>query len=180
MRMKTQSIVIGLVFAAFSVLLLNTYLRKYEKEMSGGERVKLLVARKAVPRGTLLTEDVLGTREVPIAYVEARAVRASDQPKVIGVQLAQAVEAQDVLMWSDLAIAIEHRDLSSLVQPGNRAVTVHASAGDDTRTNALIHPGDYVDVLATMGAGKSQDEVRSAVVLLQKVLVLAVGLATSN
>src|SRR5206468_8325946 len=74
----------------------------------------------------------------------------------------------------------EERDLSSLVQPGSRAVTVHANNGDETKGNALIRPGDYVDVVATMpevGKGPGGDG-RSSIVLLQRVLVLAVGTAT--
>jgi pilus assembly protein CpaB len=50
---------------------------------------------------------------------------------------------------------------------------------------ALIRPGDYVDVIAVMaqnqqalGAGNQSDAL-SAVVLLQRVLVLATGLDTS-
>jgi pilus assembly protein CpaB len=42
---------------------------------------------------------------------------------------------------------------------------------------ALIRPGDYVDVFAVMN--QSQSEQKVAVVLLQRVLVLATGLDTS-
>jgi pilus assembly protein CpaB len=42
---------------------------------------------------------------------------------------------------------------------------------------ALIRPGDYVDVFAVMSQDKSEQKI--AVVLLQRVLVLATGLDTS-
>jgi len=53
---------------------------------------------------------------------------------------------------------------------------VRARSGD--KSYALIRPGDYVDVVAIMP--EAQGDKRSAVVLLQKVLVLAVGLDTAN
>jgi pilus assembly protein CpaB len=170
------SVVMGLV----SVVLLLLYVRQFEQEMSGGERIKLLTANKPLERGTLVTDDMLSTRDVPLAYVENRAIRATDRPKIVGVRVANAVQPQELLMWTDLAIATEERDLSALVQPGNRAVTVRASNPEETKGNALIRPGDYVDVLATMPetAKGSLSESRAAIVLLQKVLVLAVGLDT--
>jgi pilus assembly protein CpaB len=170
------SVVMGLV----SVVLLLLYVRQFEQEMSGGERVKLLTANKPLERGTLITDDMISTREVPMAYVENRAIKATDRPKIVGVRVANAVQPQELLMWTDLALATEERDLSALVQPGNRAVTVRATNPEETKGNALIRPGDYVDVLATMPEmtkGGISDS-RAAIVLLQKVLVLAVGLDT--
>ena len=115
-----------------------------------------------------------------MAYVEARAVKAGERAKVIGVPLEQPVNAQDLLMWSDLSIAPKQRDLSSLIQFGSRAVTVRAGTGDETKGYALINPGDYVDVLITTVDNHDNSDSRSSAVLLQKVLVLAVGLATTS
>jgi pilus assembly protein CpaB len=61
------------------------------------------------------------------------------------------------------------------VQPGNRAVTIQMS--EQTSSVALVKPGDYVDVFAVMQQGQS--DLKFAVVLLQRVLVLAAGLETS-
>ena len=64
--------------------------------------------------------------------------------------------------------------MSELVQPGKRAFTVRAVGADDTRGNALISPGDYVDVIVTMG-DEHEPATQRSVVLLQRILVLAVG-----
>ena len=75
-------------------------------------------------------------------------------------------------MWTDLAIATDdRRELSSLVQPGMRAVSVRAGTDQGF---ALVRPGDRVDVFATMPQG----DQRSSILLLQNILVLAVGLDT--
>lgn len=171
----------ALLFAALlglvGVALLMLYLRRFEEEVSGGGRIPLLSVVKPIARGAMITQDMLTTSSVPRAYVEQRAVRLADRDKVLGVRAANALAAQDTLLWSDLALSSDDRDLSSLVQPGKRAVTVRASeAGSDPAGNGLVRPGDYVDVIVTLrsetGAGGS------AVVLLQRVLVLAVGSET--
>jgi pilus assembly protein CpaB len=155
-------------------------MRQFEREMSGGERVQVVVALKPIKRGTLISDELLSTREVPIAYVEERAIKANERAKIIGVRTSATVPAQAVMMWTDLAIANEERDLSSLVQPGRRAMTVRASNADEKKSNGLIRPGDYVDVLATMTppSVENENEATKSVVLLQRVLVLAIGLDT--
>lgn len=158
-------------------VLLFAYLRKFEDEASGGAPVKLLVARKQIEPGTVVTDDMLATRVVPAAYVETRAVREIEKSRVVGLRMATPVQANQTLMWTDLAItADDKRDLSSLVVPGMRAVGVRAA--NDDKSFALMRPGDRVDVIATLPIENSNN--RQSIVLLQNVLVLAVGLDTSN
>lgn len=174
--MNKRALLISLVVGVVGVLLLLLYLSRFEQEASGGERVRLLMAMKAIDPGTSIQEDALTIREVPLAYVEDRAVKAVEKPKVVGLRVGTKVEANQTLMWTDLAIAAdERRDLSSLVQPGARAVSIRAESGD--KSFSMIQPGDYVDVIASMPG--SDPDKRNAVVLLQKVLALAVGLETA-
>lgn len=169
-------LVISALLAALGIGLLALYLHRFETEVSGGERVQLLAVIQPVPRGSVLTDEMLGVREVPVSYVESRAVKAAELAKVKGIRTAIDLDPQDSLLWTDLAIAVENRDLSSLVQSGNRAFTVEASR--NSSGNDLIRPGDYVDVLATFsGSGAT---ARATRVLLQRVLVLAVGTETER
>jgi pilus assembly protein CpaB len=145
--MDRRALQIALITATLATLLLVLYLRRYERELSGGERVPVLALRKSLQRGELLSDDALAVREIPIAYLEARAVRAAERSKVLGLPVGVPLEPAQGLLWTDLAIAGQTRDLSSLVQPGKRAVTVLARGVFDGRDLALVHPGDYVDVL---------------------------------
>jgi pilus assembly protein CpaB len=176
-----RMLAISVLLAVTGIGLLLLYLRRYETEVSGGQRVQLLAAITPIPRGTVLTQEMLGIREVPVSYVEQRAVKAAELSKVRGIRTAIDLDPQDSLLWTDLAVAVEDRDLSSLVQPGNRAFSIEARQGaSGSSGNELIRPGDYVDVLATfserMGAGRAG----ATVVLLQRVLVLAVGSETQR
>lgn len=176
--MNRRALLIALVVAALGALLLFLYQQRFEREASGGERIRLLVALKPIERGKPITDDLVDTREVPQAYVEDRAIRASDKAKILGLKLGVSLQPQQTLMWTDLLGAgDERRDPASLVQPGNRAVTIRATR-DDSSSTALVRPGNYVDVIAVLPQPGSAD-ARSAVVLLQRVLVIAVGSETS-
>lgn len=180
-----RALAVSALAGILSALLAAFYLHSYEQAVSGGERISILRALKPIERGTLLTDDLLVEAVVPASYVEGRAVRAAERGKVRGIRTAASLDTQDALMWSDLAVSQERRDLSSLIQPGNRAVTVQAAASGRTGAgdgSELIRPGDYVDVLATLQPKAqtydSTDEKLVSVVLLQRILVLAVGAET--
>lgn len=175
--MNRRALLVALALAAMGASLLFFYVQRFEREASGGEKVRLLATVKPLERGTIITEDAISAREIPQAYVEDRAIKYIDRQKIIGLKVGNTMAAQQTLLWSDLAVANdERRDLSSLIQPGNRAMAVKASSDD--KSFALIHPGDYVDVIATMIASVDKPDSKVAIVLLQRVLVLAVGLDT--
>ncbi len=189
--MNRRALFIALVFAILGVVLLLLYQQRFIAEASGGEKIKLLITVKPIERGKPITEDVLGTREVPLAYVEDRAIKEVEKAKVLGLRVGNTVQAQQTLMWTDLVTANEERrDLSSLVQSGSRAVTIQMR--NETSNVSLIRPGDYVDVFAVLqptgpnvtlagnfAVASGGSDQKFAVVLLQRVLVLATGLDTS-
>jgi pilus assembly protein CpaB len=158
--LKTRPVLIGIVFALVGVGLLILYLRRYEQEVSGGRKIELLVAVAPIERGTAVTDQMLGTRQVPQAYVDDRAIRASDRGKVLNLKAAATVPVLQTLAWSDfIATTDERRDLSALVQPGNRAMPIRVQFDD---VLAMIHPGDFVDVIGISG------DARESWVLLQR------------
>lgn len=168
-----RALIWSLAAGVLSAALAFVFFQRYEQSLAGGERIAILRARKPIARGEALTDDVLVTATVPASYLEGRAVRATDRAKVRGLRLGSALDTEDALLWSDLAVSQTRRELSSLVQPGNRAVRISAELGDDTQ---LVRPGDYVDVLATLQS-KTDGNLVSAL-LLQRILVLAVGAST--
>jgi pilus assembly protein CpaB len=176
--MNRRALLIAFIVAAVGVSLLVLYTRRFERDASGGERIRLLVALKPIERGKPITEDSLTVREVPQAYVEDRAVKEVEKAKILGLKVGTTVSAQQTVMWTDLVTANEERrDLSSLVQPGLRAVSIRTHRDDVS--SAMIKPGDYVDVLAVVIDSTFSNENRTSMVLLQRVLVLAAGFETS-
>jgi pilus assembly protein CpaB len=168
--------VISLVVAALGAFLMAVYVQRFEEERTGGAPVSILVAVKTIKRDTQLTDDALAVRDVPVAYVDSRAVRATDKTRIVGVRVVNSLQPGQVLTWTDVAAGNnDRRTLSSLVQPGFRAVSVRTRS--DSTSYELIEPGDRVDVITTISPTPEQ---RSSVVLLQNILVLAVGTDTGS
>ena len=169
--MNVKALLTAALFAALAIASLVLYTKRLELEVSGGERVSILMIAKPVKKNTVLSEDALSVRQIPIAYIDDRMVRASDKPKVVGVRVERDLDAQQLLDWVDVAVSgMEDRHLSQLVQAGTRAFTLHIPT--QYMSAALLRPGDYVDVIGVVGA---EGKAPQSVVLLQRVLVLAVG-----
>lgn len=163
--------IIGIGLAALGVTLQLLYMRRFEEEVSGGTKVDVLVAAQPIERGKSISVEMLGVHSVPQAYIDNRAIRAKDRDKILSLRTVTRVPVQQTLVWTDLvAVTDDQRDLSSLVQPGNRAMPIRAQFDEALQ---LIRPGDFVDILGVDG------DAREASVLLQRVLVLAAGLETN-
>ncbi len=170
--MKGRPIFIGLLAASLGVALLALYMRKFEIDATGGAKVELLVAVSPIVRGKPVTEAMLGTKQVPQAYVDQRAIRASERDRVLNLRPVSNIPVLQTLVWTDfVATSDEQRDLSSLVQPGSRATPIRVELDDVLQ---LIRPGDFVDIIGVFGDGSASS------VLLQRVLVLATGLDTTT
>lgn len=166
-----RKLLLGGALAMLGLGLQLAYVRRFEAEASGGPRVQLLAAARTIERGTKLTADLLTERSVPQAYVDERAIRASERDSILELRAVSTVPVQQTLVWTDLiATNDDRRDLSSLVQPGNRALPIRVQFEEAL---ALIRPGDFVDVLSV------DADARQSSVLLQRVLVLAIGGETS-
>lgn len=133
--------------------------------------VQVLVAHDTIPRGKLITDAMLTTRDIPAAYLDGRVIRASEKDKILNLPATSTVPVQQSLAWSDVMLPKDdQRSLSTLVQPGHRAAPLRVQITDAL---TLVHPGDFVDILCVCG------ESKEASVLLQRVLVLASGRYTT-
>ena len=79
--MDRRALLIALVVALLGVVLLVLYTKRFEREASGGDKVKLLVTLKPIERGKPITEELLSTKEVPQAYVEDRAIKEVEKSR---------------------------------------------------------------------------------------------------
>jgi len=167
--MNRTADVVSLAVGIAGFVLLETHKRRFENVTSGGKPIPVLVARGEVALGAAITEDMLGVRDLPEAYLEPRHIPATDLRRVVGVRSSARVGAGESLLWSDLASVDGRRSLSSLVRPGQRAYTVRSEEGTLAQ---LVRPGDRVDLLLTTAEGAET----VAYPLLQNLLVLAVGM----
>lgn len=162
-----RAAVIGVLVGGVASFLVWSYLKRFEDEASGGPRVQVLTVVRTLEPGAVIKAEDIGERGIPQAYVESRAIRSSDRQRITNLRVSTAVDAQQVLNWSDITQTNDERIVSSLIQPGMRAVMVHTEG----RGSALVRPGDRVDVLGTLPQPGTSDH-RAGIVLLQNILVL--------
>jgi pilus assembly protein CpaB len=172
---KRRWLVVSIVgLAAFGLNL--AYVQAIAAEARGGRPTAVLVTTERVGRGAQLTEATLASREIPEAYISARAVPAARVAEVVGLPVTVDVEAQDVLQWTDVAARegeARARDLAQLVGSGERAMTIPVDAA--LSMGGLLKPGHRVDILGTFAREKSIKADKVTVTLLQNVTVLATG-----
>ena len=168
-----NALLVSVGVAVLGLALLVSYVNRFQREASGGAPVELLATGRDVRAGEPLTEQMLIVRTLPEAYVEPRHVRASDLPSVLGVRASIDLEANQTLLWTDVATSEQDRiQLSSRIPKGMRAMSIERIGRREL--GRLLRPGDRVDVLLTKE--KPGPEARLVTVpLLQNVLVLAVG-----
>lgn len=169
-----RALLIALVSAVVGVVLLQLYVRRLEQDARGGDPVDVVLARKDIPAGSIVTAQHLSEYRVPERYVSGRNVLASDLRHVVGTRVHTTVHANDPLLWTDIARMREDKSLAGLVQPGMVAVSISGHTFD-----GLLGPGDRVDVVFVtrdLNGLQTDDGTRKrAVTLMQSVLVLAVG-----
>ena len=147
------------------------YMQRFEDEASGGPPTMVLTARREIPLGAAITEDMIVGRSLPRNYVEDRHIPLSESGRIIGVRVTAGIRGGESLLWTDLATTTEQRrDLSGLVQNGMRAITIRANVSNSF--GGLLRPGDRVDLLLTIA--RSQTE-HTTIPLLQTLMVLAAG-----
>ncbi len=170
--MNVKALIAAAVAAVIGIYMLWTYKQRFEAKASGGRKVGVLIVTRDIPIGTKITPDRLAVRDLPEDYLEPRHIREADAQRIIGVRVRTRLEANESLLWSDLATASgEARDLASLIRPGMRAIAIRATP--ESSFDGLLRPGDRVDVLLTTERAGSSDRITMP--LEQNLLVLATG-----
>jgi pilus assembly protein CpaB len=171
-----KALIASAVAALATFALLRTYLHRFELEATGGPKHEVVTLARDLEHGAVIERAALVTRELPESYLESRHVTARDLDRLVGLTLAVPGRAGEALLWTDLtSLRRGAARLSSLVPAGMRAMTLAPRGGSD----ALLEPGDRVDVLAPRSDATAADSTRTRVVA-EAVLVLATGEPTDT
>ncbi len=168
-----RAVVIPLILSLLLVLAVREYVdMRTEEARRATETAQVVVAVATLPPRTVLTEDLLALRTVPRSFVTADMVQRVED--AVGRTTVVPLAAGDVIFSSKLAGENELSGLSFHLPPGKRALTIYVN--EVIGAGGFVQPGDYVDVLATLG----RDVVGSdmTVMVAQDVMVMAVGRRT--
>lgn len=118
-----------------------------------GEPVPVVVAARALPRGTVLTPDDVRAQELPSAYAPPGTIVSVDQAE--GRTLVSDMAEGEVVTRTRLDVA--GGAMASLVPAGLRAFPIRAGV-----PAGALRPGDRVDVLATFGGPRPYTDTVAA------------------
>lgn len=133
-----------------------------------GETVKVVVAKRPLTRGELITSDNVAVRSVPLDYAHSSAMRPDQMDKFDGQTLAFGAKAGEMILWS-MVEGKKVPTFSARVEVGRRAITVPVD--EINSISGLLEPGDLVDLMVTI----NQKEKKFTFPLLQTVRVMATG-----
>lgn len=193
MALKKQYIyiIIGVGLSVIAVFMFKMVLdqQRVEARRLAEEKIKkmqanqsaVLVAKKDIPRGTVVDAANFETSIVPNQFVQPQAATSLD--RVSGMVTIAAISKGEQITLNKLSYSKQAMGgLAEVTPPGKRAITI--SVDNVSSLAGMIKAGDYVDVIAVIpqsvpiGGGKTA--IQSVVLpMFQKVLVLAVGQETS-
>lgn len=145
-----------------------------EQARAAVETVQVAVAQESLPPRTVLSRTAVALRPFPKDYLPKGAITSLDD--VVGKVTVAPLAAGEVVLQSHLASAGSKVALAYHVPAGKRAVTIPAT--EVTGVAGFVQPGDHVDVVAVLGTQGSSGAASGpprAQMLVQDVLVLAVG-----
>jgi pilus assembly protein CpaB len=163
-------VVLALVFGGSAAAGVRYYVGQHAAPQV--ETVPMMVAAIDVPRGMLLSTDLVKSRNYPKELVPAGAILKSED--VLERSAYFSLAKDEPLLDSKLSPKGQ-RGLASLVPKGMRAFTITTptvAAG----VAGFVLPGNKVDVLLTVSSGGSNDYTGggSTTTLLQNIEILAV------
>ena len=112
-------------------------------------RVRILVAARALPAGTLVKDEDMVVRELAANTVPDAALAASDdiRTELRGALVRRYLDPGTVVERADILRPRDRGFLAAVLRPGTRAVSVGVDVV--TGTAGLIWPGDQVDLILT-------------------------------
>lgn len=161
-------LMVALVAAVGSALLLTRYM----DARVAAARVpteKVVVADVELPIGSELRAENLRAVNWPAAGRPEGSF--TDPAALVGKVVASHIYRQEPILSARLAGAAGG-GLSAMLAPGKRAVAVRVD--DVVGVAGFVHPGDSVDVIATLRSDGG-NSITSSRVILQNIKVLAVG-----
>jgi pilus assembly protein CpaB len=159
-----------IVLAAGTAFVVARLVRATELQQARyGARRPVAVAVGGLGVGHVLTGDDVGVREMPAAFVPARAIRSADA--AVGRTVVVALFAGEPVLESHLAPAGVH-GIGAQLTPGRRAMAVPVGAAAPA-----VGAGDVVDVLATFEGEKTFAVAEAATVVAVRADAVTVALS---
>lgn len=163
---------ITIVLGIITSLLVANYLMEIEQRAAQeGMTTTVVVAAKKIPQGIRVTPDMIKKIQMPIKYIPKNVI--SDSNQVVNKFTTVDLWPDDIIIPEKLISQDISNDLAHKIPDNTRAVTI--AINPVSGVAGLIKPGHYVDVLFNYKPSSDKQEANKTIIMLQKVMVLAVG-----
>jgi pilus assembly protein CpaB len=184
---------IALLFGALVIAVVAAVMAKNMFAGAGAEQAaaapvptgpKILVARKALPVGTIIDAEALGYQPWPKELVQsayyAEGAPDSDISKLLGTVVRNPVTAGQPLTRGSLVGPKDRGFLAAALGPGMRAVTVPVNAASGVA--GFVFPGDRVDLVLTQNVegGGDGPKLKVSETIVRNIRVLATDQRTDS
>jgi len=142
---------------------------------------KVLVAKRALPVGTIITADAIGFQLWPKEMVQDAYFidGEADMTKLLGTVVRNPITAGEPVTQGSLVSPGDRGFLAAALSPGMRAITVPVSA--KTGVGGFVFPGDRVDMLLTQSvSGQDDTGLKATETILRNLRVLATDQSTET
>ncbi|MCU0947079.1 MAG: Flp pilus assembly protein CpaB [Porphyrobacter sp.] len=171
-------IAIGTAFAARTMLAGGTAPTAEAAAQPTGPRV--LVAKRALPVGTIITADAVGFQPWPSELVQDAYFLdgTADLNSLMGTVVRFPMTAGEPVTQGALVAPGDRGFLAAALGPGMRAVTVPVSA--QTGVAGFVFPGDRIDLVLTQTVEGEGLPLKAAETVLSNLRVLATDQTTEQ
>lgn len=175
MKIKKRIIILALFFAVVTAGLFYSYLTQLEEpETVAFQKKEVLVAAATIPENTLITQDLVMLKSVPLESVHGEALKSMEA--AVGYLAKSDIVAGEQVLSSRVASDLTSSSLSYRIPDGMRATAL--SSTEVSAVAGFIAVGDRVDILVTYtdveGSGLT------TLTQFQNLEVLAKGASTSG
>lgn len=143
---------------------------------------KVLVAKRGLPIGTIITAEAVGYQLWPQEMVQDAYFidGEADMSKLMGTVVRHATTAGEPITQGSLVAPGDRGFLAAALGPGMRAVTVTVS--DKAGVAGFVFPGDRIDLMLTQSVSGEDDgpELKASETILTNLRVLATDQSTSS
>lgn len=141
---------------------------------------KVLVAKRALPAGTIITADAMVYQQWPEELMQDAYFLdgESDINQLLGTVVRHPITAGEPVTQGSLVSPGDRGFLAAALAPGMRAVTVPVSAR--TGVAGFIFPGDRVDLVLTQSIEGEGRDLKAAETVLRNLRVLATDQSTEQ
>jgi len=177
---KKLQIIVAILLGVFAAIMVAGYMTSVENRYKMGvKKVSVLVSKRYIDAGELISPDDVEVKEVPAQYLQPRALRREKDlltPKGgILYMAAVPIDKGEQIIGTKLFALGMGTGLGPVIPPGFRAITINAEKVDVVN---VIVPGNRVDIIGIFDYDDKEGKTHVvAKTLLQNVLVLSVGKA---